>query len=44
LSEVESFQTIELFNALESEKAAGNPGHLAHRLTHTDLVIMNELG
>lgn len=41
---VRFFQTIELVNALEAEKAAGNPGHLAHRLTHTDLVILDELG
>lgn len=41
---VRFFQTIELVNALEAEKATGNPGHLAHRLTHTDLVVLDELG
>lgn len=41
---VRFFQTIELVNALEAEKNNGNPGHLAHRLTHTDLVILDELG
>ena len=41
---VRFFQTIELVNALEAEKAAGNPGHLAHRLMHADLVILDELG
>ena len=41
---VRFFQTIELVNALEAEKAAGNPGHLAYRLMHADLVILDELG
>jgi len=36
--------TIELVNALEHEKQAGNPGRLANRLIHTDLVILDELG
>ena len=36
--------TIELVNTLEQEKQAGNQGRLANRLTHTDLVILDELG
>ncbi len=34
---------IELVNALEQEKQQGKPGHLANRLMHTDLVILDEL-
>ena len=41
---VRFFQTIELVNALEQEKAIGKPGQIAHRLVHTDLVILDELG
>jgi DNA replication protein DnaC len=41
---VRFFQTIELVNALEAEKAAGKPGQMAHRLVHADLVILDELG
>ena len=41
---VRFLQTIELVNALESEKAAGKQGQLACRLLHTDLVILDELG
>ncbi len=41
---VRFFQTIELVNALEQEKAIGKPGQIAHRLVHTDLVILYELG
>ncbi len=41
---VRFFQTIELVNALEQEKAIGRPGQIAHRLVHTDLVILDELG
>jgi DNA replication protein DnaC len=41
---VRYFSTIELANALELEKAAGKQGQIAHRLTHTDLVILDELG
>lgn len=41
---VRFFSTIDLVNALELEKTTGKPGHLAHRLTHTDLVILDELG
>ena len=36
--------TVELVNALEQEKAAGKAGRLANRMTHVDLVILDELG
>jgi DNA replication protein DnaC len=41
---VRYFSTIELANALEQEKAAGKQVQIAHRLTHADLVILDELG
>ncbi len=41
---VRFFSAIELVNTLEQEKAAGKPGHMANRLTHADLVILDELG
>lgn len=41
---VRFFSTVELVNALEQEKAQGKAGQLAHRLVHTDLVILDELG
>lgn len=41
---VRFLSTIELVNALEQEKRDGKAGRLAHRLTHTDLVILDELG
>ncbi len=41
---VRFLSTIELVNNLEMEKQAGNPGRLANRLMHTDLVILDELG
>jgi DNA replication protein DnaC len=41
---VRFFSSIELVNTLEQEKAAGKPGHMANRLTHADLVILDELG
>ena len=41
---VRCFSTIELVNALELEKAAGNQGQMAHRLAHADLVVLDELG
>jgi DNA replication protein DnaC len=41
---VRFLSTIELVNALEQEKLDGKPGRLASRLTHTDLVILDELG
>ena len=41
---VRFFSTIELVNALELEKQAGKAGQLAYRLTHADVVILDELG
>ena len=41
---VRFFPTIELVNALEQEQAAGRQGHIAMRLMHADLVILDELG
>jgi DNA replication protein DnaC len=41
---VRFLSTIELVNALEQEKAAGRAGRLANRMTHVDLVILDELG
>ena len=41
---VRFFSTVELVNALEQEKTQGKAGQLAHRLVHTDLVILDELG
>ena len=41
---VRFLSTIELVNQLEVEKAAGKQGQLAYRLTHVDLVILDELG
>ena len=41
---VRFFSTVELVNALEQEKAQDKAGQLAHRLVHTDLVILDELG
>ncbi|MBW9335682.1 ATP-binding protein [Herbaspirillum sp. RU 5E] len=41
---VRYFSTIELVNLLEQEKQQGKSGHLAARLLHTDLVILDELG
>ncbi len=41
---VRCFSTIELVNLLEIEKANGKPGHIANRLVHADLVILDELG
>jgi DNA replication protein DnaC len=41
---VRFLSTIELVTALELEKQAGNPGRLAYRLMHTDLVVLDELG
>ena len=41
---VRCFSTIELVNVLEQEKARGKPGHMAHRLVHTALVVLDELG
>ena len=41
---VRFFSTVELVNALEQEKVQGKAGQLAHRLVHSDLVILDELG
>ncbi|WP_175186364.1 IS21-like element helper ATPase IstB, partial [Achromobacter animicus] len=41
---VRFFSTIELVNTLELEKQAGKAGHLAHRLMHSHVVILDELG
>jgi DNA replication protein DnaC len=41
---VRFLSTVELVNALEQEKLNGKQGHLANRLVHTDLVILDELG
>ena len=41
---VRCFSTIELVNVLEQEKVDGKPGQMANRLTHADLVILDELG
>ena len=38
------FSTIELVNALELEKQAGQQGKIANRLQHVDCVILDELG
>ena len=38
------FSTIELVNALELEKQAGQQGKIAHRLQLVDCVILDELG
>lgn len=41
---VRFLSTIELVNALEQEKLLGKQGHIANRLTHADMVILDELG
>ena len=41
---VRFLSTIDLVNALEQEKLNGKQGRLANRLTHVDLVILDELG
>ena len=41
---VRFFSTVDLVNALEQEKLQGKPGQIAGRLTHADLVILDELG
>mgnify|MGYP003445408145 FL=1 len=41
---VRFLSTIELVNALEQEKLHGKQGQTANRLTHVDLVILDELG
>jgi DNA replication protein DnaC len=41
---VRFLSTVELVNALEQEKANGRAGRLANRMSHVDLVILDELG
>ena len=41
---VRFFSTVERVNALEQEKLQGKPGQIAARLTHSDLVILDEPG
>ncbi|MCU7878999.1 MAG: IS21-like element helper ATPase IstB [Candidatus Thiodiazotropha sp. (ex Lucinoma borealis)] len=41
---VRFLSTIELVIQLEQEKQIGRQGRLANRLTHTDMVILDELG
>jgi DNA replication protein DnaC len=41
---VRFFSTVELANLLEAEKQQGKTGHLAMRLLHTDLVVLDEVG
>ena len=36
--------TVDLVNALEQEKLKGTQGRMANRMTHVDLVILDELG
>src|SRR5262249_29345829 len=41
---VRFFSVVDLVNQLEQEKAAGRQGRLAQRLSHTQLVVLDELG
>lgn len=41
---VRFLSTVELVNLLEQEKSQGKQGQLAYRLTHVDLVVLDELG
>jgi DNA replication protein DnaC len=41
---VRFYSVVDLVNQLELEKAAGKQGRLAQRLTHTQLVVLDELG
>lgn len=41
---VRFFSTVELVNTLEEEKTQGKTGQIAQRLSHVDLVILDELG
>ena len=41
---VRFYSTVDLVNALEMEKARGNPGRVAMNLMRMDLVILDELG
>ena len=38
------YNVVDLVNQLEGEKNAGKQGRLAHRLTHCDIVVLDELG
>jgi DNA replication protein DnaC len=38
------YNVVDLVNQLELEKNAGKQGRLAHRLTHTQIVVLDELG
>jgi len=38
------YNVVDLVNQLELEKNAGKQGRLAHRLTHSDIVVLDELG
>jgi DNA replication protein DnaC len=38
------FNVVDLVNQLEKEQLAGRAGHLAERLRHVDIVVMDELG
>ena len=41
---VRFYSTVDLVNALEQEKAKGNPGRIAMSLMRMDLVVLDELG
>jgi DNA replication protein DnaC len=41
---VRFYSVVDLVNQLELEKTAGKQGSLAHRLTHTNIVVLDELG
>ena len=41
---VRFYSVVDLVNQLELEKTAGKQGALAQRLTHTNLVVLDELG
>lgn len=38
------YSVVDLVNQLELEKTAGKQGSLAYRLTHTKIVVLDELG
>ena len=38
------YNVVDLVNQLELEKSSGKQGRLAHRLTHTHVVVLDELG
>ena len=41
---VRFYSVVDLVNQLELEKTAGKQGALAQRLTHTNIVVLDELG